>query len=243
VKRLVVCIGAAAVVALLAAPASAHIAIDPSSAPRGAEAVTLAFNVPNEKDNATTNKVEIVMPEDHPLSLVAAEPVPGWTISTQTKKLDTPIKGEGGDITDVVSRVIYSGGTIGEGQFQQFLLRVGPLPDSGNELEFKALQTYSDGTTVRWIESTPPGGAEPENPAPTLTLTAAADDHGGTTASTTAASSGDNASASTSSSNNGASGRSWAALIIGIAGMALAIGAIVYVLRGPGSKAKTAPGA
>ena len=242
-KRLVVCIGAAAVVALLAAPAGAHVAIDPSSAPRGAEAVTLAFNVPNEKDNATTNKVEIVMPEDHPLSLVAAEPVPGWTISTQTKKLDTPIKGEEGDITDVVSRVIYSGGNIGEGQFQQFLLRVGPLPDSGNELEFKALQTYSDGTTVRWIESTPPGGAEPENPAPTLTLTAAADDHGGATASTAAGSSGASASASTSSSDNGASGRSWAALIIGIAGMALAIGAIVYALRGPGSKAKAAPSA
>src|SRR5690242_12510852 len=120
VKRVVVAIGAAAIVALLAAPASAHIGIDPESAPRGSEAVTLAFNVPNEKDDASTNKVEIVMPENTPLTLVAAQPVAGWTISTQKKTLDTPIKGEAGDVTQVVSRVVYSGGTIAPGQFQQF---------------------------------------------------------------------------------------------------------------------------
>jgi hypothetical protein len=38
-------------------------------------------------------------------------------------------------------------------------------------LEFKAVQTYDNGDVVRWIESTPPGGAEPEHPAPVLTLT------------------------------------------------------------------------
>ena len=37
---------------------------------------------------------------------------------------------------------------------------------------FKALQTYSDGDVVRWIDE-PTAGAEPEHPTPVLTLTAA----------------------------------------------------------------------
>jgi hypothetical protein len=37
----------------------------------------------------------------------------------------------------------------------------------------KTLQTYSDGTIVRWIDDTAAGQPEPEHPAPVLTLTAA----------------------------------------------------------------------
>ncbi len=39
---------------------------------------------------------------------------------------------------------------------------------------FKAIQTYSDGTTVSWIETPAPGStAEPDHPAPTLSLASA----------------------------------------------------------------------
>jgi len=38
---------------------------------------------------------------------------------------------------------------------------------------FKSLQTYSDGTIVRWIDEPTTDGTEPESPAPTLKLTAA----------------------------------------------------------------------
>ena len=44
-----------------------------------------------------------------------------------------------------------------------------PIPS----LEFAAVQTYSDGEVVRWIEPTPASGEEPERPTPTLTLQAA----------------------------------------------------------------------
>jgi uncharacterized protein len=37
-------------------------------------------------------------------------------------------------------------------------------------LTFKALQTYSNGDVVRWIEQSAPGGPEPEHPAPSVTL-------------------------------------------------------------------------
>ena len=55
----------------------------------------------------------------------------------------------------------------------------GPLPDDTDELVFKALQTYSSGEVVSWIDETPEGGAEPEHPAPVVHLVAATgDDHG-----------------------------------------------------------------
>jgi periplasmic copper chaperone A len=37
-------------------------------------------------------------------------------------------------------------------------------------MEFKALQRYSDGEAVRWIEPAKADGNEPEHPAPTLKL-------------------------------------------------------------------------
>ena len=60
------------------------------------------------------------------------------------------------------------------GQFEQFPISVG-LPDSTGPLVFKALQTYSDSNVVRWIEVPAAGGAEPDQPAPTVQLTATAE--------------------------------------------------------------------
>jgi hypothetical protein len=42
------------------------------------------------------------------------------------------------------------------------------------QVVFKALQTYSDGTVVRWIDEPTTDGTEPEKPAPVLKLTPAA---------------------------------------------------------------------
>ena len=64
------------------------------------------------------------------------------------------------------------------GQFDLFTVSAGPLPTKPSKLEFKAVQTYSDGTIVRWIEPTVKGTPEPEHPAPTLTLTKATSEHG-----------------------------------------------------------------
>ena len=49
------------------------------------------------------------------------------------------------------------------------------MPDGkpGSEVTFKALQTYQGGEVVRWI-----GPPDADEPAPTVTLTAAADGGG-----------------------------------------------------------------
>lgn len=167
---------AAATVLLVAGPAAAHVTVQPSSAPKGAADQSFAFRVPNEDDTASTVKVELYFPTDHPIASALIAPVPGWTDQIQTTKLTTPIKTDDGDITDVVSEVTWSGGSIAPGHYQDFTLDFGQLPSDTDQLVFKALQTYSNGNIVRWIDTAQPGQPEPEHPAPTLKLTAAAAD-------------------------------------------------------------------
>jgi uncharacterized protein YcnI len=168
--------------------AAAHVTIQPREANQGGFA-TLFVQVPNEKADATTVSVELTMPEDHPLAFVSVEPVPGWTITPERTKLATPITSDDGEVTEAVSKITFSGGEIEPGEFQRFPISVGPLPTDATELVFKAIQTYSDGDVVRWIDVATAGGEEPEHPAPTVTLTKATGDDHGTAATTEAASS------------------------------------------------------
>jgi uncharacterized protein YcnI len=156
-----------------ATPAWAHVTVDPSSAPKGAE-ITLGFRVPNEEAAADTVKVQIFFPSDHPLLGVDPEEAPGWTNQIHTAPLNPPVNTDDGPITSYVSEVDWSGGSIPPGHFQEFYVLAQQLPTTTNQVVFKALQTYSDGTVVRWIQLTPPGGPEPDHPAPALTLTAPA---------------------------------------------------------------------
>ena len=170
---------AGTVLVLSALPASAHVTIQPPTATQGGF-TTEAFQVPNERDDASTTSLEVQFPTDHPIPFVSVEPVPGWTIKVEKATLATPLKSDDGDITEAVSKITWSGGSIAPGNFQRFPVSMGPLPKV-DALEFKAAQTYSNGEVVRWIESRA-GGAEPEHPAPTLTLQTAQEES--TTAAT-----------------------------------------------------------
>jgi periplasmic copper chaperone A len=72
----------------------------------------------------------------------------------------------------VVSQVSWTatGGGIDPGQFQDFDLSLGQLPESG-ELVFNAVQTYSNGDRVNWNQISADPSVEPEHPAPILTIT------------------------------------------------------------------------
>jgi uncharacterized protein YcnI len=125
---------------------------------------------------AETTKVEINLPADKPIASVSLKPLPGWTAQSETTKLATPIKSDDGEITEPVSKITWTAGPgagIKPGQFEEFEVSLGPLPDT-DQIVFKALQSYSDGEVVRWIDE-PTAGAEPAHPAPVLTLTAASD--------------------------------------------------------------------
>ncbi len=165
---------AAAVAAIgvvaLAPMAAAHVTVDPGEAPKGGF-TTLAFRVPNERDDATTTSVEVNMPEDSPIRSVRVKPTPGWEYEIEMRTLDEPlVNDEGEETTEVVSKITWTGGEIGTTEFQEFEVSAGPLPEDVDQISFPAIQTYSSGEVVRWIDEVVEGEEEPENPAPTLKL-------------------------------------------------------------------------
>jgi uncharacterized protein YcnI len=172
-KKLLLSVFAGVVAALaVAAPAAAHVTVNPSTAEPGGYA-RVAFRVPTESDTASTTKLVVYLPTDHPVASVSVQPVPGWKAVLHKAKLAKPLTTEGGNVTEAVDRITWtaqSGAAIEPGQFQEFPVSLGPLPKSGT-MTFKALQTYSDGKVVRWIQ-TGSSDSELENPAPVLTLAA-----------------------------------------------------------------------
>ncbi|NSC22630.1 YcnI family protein [Streptomyces albus subsp. chlorinus] len=219
---------AAGTVLLLAGPASAHVGVDPQQAPKGGYS-TVDFKVPNEKDDASTVKLEVTFPTDHPLASVMPQPVPGWDVKVDKKKLDKPIETHGEKITEAVSKVTWSGGKIKPGQFQQFPVSMGQLPEDGDQLVFKALQTYDDDDVVRWIEEPRKGAPEPEHPAPVLQLTAAGKEEAD-------ASSGDGKATERTASASGdadSDGSDTTARVLGAVGIVVGLAGIAFgVLAG-----------
>ena len=164
--------GLVAATAVGVAPASAHVTVNPSQATQGGFA-KLAFRVPNESDTASTTKLEVAFPADAPIAFVSVRPVAGWATRVETAKLATPVKAHDAEITEAVSKITWTAtgadATIKAGQFQEFEVSAGPLPEV-DQIIFKALQTYSDGTIVRWIDEPAANGEELEHPAPVLKL-------------------------------------------------------------------------
>ncbi|MFC7246767.1 YcnI family protein [Catellatospora aurea] len=160
----------------VAVPASAHVTVNPKEAVQGGYA-RVAFRVPNESDDTNTTKIEVYLPEDAPVASVTTMPVPGWTVAVAKRKLTTPIEVHGSPVSEVVSTLTWTAtspdAAVKPGQFQEFPVSMGPLPKV-DKMVFKTLQTYSDGTVVRWIEPPANDGAEPESPAPVLILLPAA---------------------------------------------------------------------
>lgn len=157
-----------------AAPASAHVTVNPREATQGGYG-RFAFRVPNESDTAATTRVEVVLPENAPVGSVSTMPVAGWTVAVEKRKVDPPVEVHGSQLSEVVSKLTWTaapGGGVKPGEFQEFPVSMGPLPQV-DRMVFKTLQTYSDGNVQRWIEEPTPGGEEPESPAPVLNLTGA----------------------------------------------------------------------
>ncbi|GAA3128000.1 YcnI family protein [Streptomyces rameus] len=210
--------------------ASAHVTVHPDSYAKGATDGVLTFRVPNEEDTASTTKVQVFLPTDHPVLGVLVSPRDGWTAKVTNTKLKTPVKTDDGTITDAVSQITWTGGKIDPGHFEDFDVAFGRLPGDTDQLTFKTLQTYSDGRTVRWIEEAAKGDEEPENPAPVLKLTAEdAQDRGSGAAPGASAARKDSGSvdSTVAGSDSTARGLGVAGLIVGVLGLAAAAFAVV----------------
>lgn len=188
--------------------AAAHVSVVAPGAEQGGYTV-LTFRVPTESDTAATSSVKVELPG---LNSARTQPIPGWT-STVDKNAE--------GLATAVTWTAGPGAEVLPGQFQQFLLSAGPLPEE-ESVSFPATQTYNDGEIVEWNEEPAADGSEPEHPAPSLTLVAASaesDGHGTASTATEAA--------TQSEADNTARAIAGVALVLGALGAALGIGAAV----------------
>ncbi|WP_066583696.1 YcnI family protein [Cellulomonas timonensis] len=190
---------------LLVAPAaSAHVTVIPERTAAGGWA-RLTFRVPNESASAGTTRLQVRLPAESPLLHVSALAVPGWTATVERAALANPVTSHGTEITEAPSVVTWTadpGVQIGPGQFLEFAISGGPLPEAGTTLVLPAEQTYSDGTVVAWDEVAA-GDEEPAHPAPAFTVTTAEGDAHGAATDVTPTAASDNAVAAEPAAQQG----------------------------------------
>ena len=133
---------------MLAAPGVAHVRIVGAVSVAGGTRHDVVFRCPTERDSPTVG-LSIQLPPGIAPDSVRVPEMAGWHITK---------------VGDVVS---WDGGTIPPQAAETFTIDV-LLPRGPRDLPFKAVQTYADGTIVRWIELADSDEPRPPNPAPVL---------------------------------------------------------------------------
>lgn len=221
-----------------AAAASAHVTVDPSKTAEGGF-TKLTFSVPNESETAKTDRLEVKLPTDTPLTSVSVKPIDGWKAQVVTTALPKPVEIDGATVTKAPTSVIWTADTahqIGQNEFQTFTISVGRLPAAGTTVTLPAAQGYTDGTTVNWADteeaghghaaaspsaSAPATEEKEHRPAPAFVTTAAAATGSATTTPDAAP------AASTSPVASSGETAGWFGLVAGVLGLAAGATALV----------------
>ncbi|SCG70583.1 DUF1775 domain-containing protein [Micromonospora humi] len=147
-----------------ASAAGVTVTTSPGEVHQG-DAIELSVVVPADRPGSRTTKVELTMPADAPIGEVYPLSVPDWAPTITTRTLDRPVAGihapELNQVTHAVTWLRVPGGGAGAARLP---LGMGPMPAT-DRLTFTVVQTFADGTVVRWAD--PAGGA---HPAPTVAL-------------------------------------------------------------------------
>lgn len=167
-RALATLILAAALVA--PADASAHISLHPNTIPAGAFA-TVELRVPGEQEGAHVAKVAVLFPKG--FTGVDYQSVSGWSTRVIESRLAHPLEEDGETIDSEVSEIVWTwkgpASKVDNGQFIDFPLSLAiPEGASGSSLQFKAVQTYSNGQVVHWIDPS----LQAEHPSPRINVTA-----------------------------------------------------------------------
>jgi periplasmic copper chaperone A len=249
IRRTLKTAGAAALTAVLlaagTAAATAHVTVDPSVTKEGGF-TKLTFSVPNESATAKTNRLEVKLPTETPLTSVSVKPIDGWTAQVITTDLPKPVEVQGTTVTKAPTSVVWTADDahqIGQNEFQMFTISVGRLPVAGTTVVLPAAQGYTDGTTVNWADtvvanhdhsaatssataSAAPTGAAPSHPAPSFLTTAAESDAARTGTAAAAAEAAPAAPVAAASSWNGGDTAGWFGLAAGLIGLTTGVTAL-----------------
>jgi uncharacterized protein YcnI len=212
-RRLVLLIGVAAAFAVAAAPALAHVQVRPTVAAAG-DPVMWEVLVPGESD-ARTVKVEVQVPEG--VLPFSYEDTPGW------ERELTLADDQSVDVITWTGRLATDG-------FVRFAF-LASTPEEEGTIEWKAIQTYDDGSEAAWIE-----GPNSESPAPVTEISASAprQNAGGEGAEAAAPTEGEATPAPAESEPAAATddgGSDTLAIVLGAVGVLLGAVALVVALR------------
>lgn len=225
----------AAIVLGTAASASAHV--EATSTSTAANSYTTAtFSVPHGCDGSPTTALRFHVPS----SIIEVTPTvnPNWDITKTTEPYTSPSAAaddeSAEDAGERVTSITYTAKTpLPADERDTFSLSFS-LPDgkAGDVVSLPVTQTCEQGST-EWDQAQKAGQAEPEHPAPSITLTAAAtgdddaatDDGAATDDDTAAAAS--SSTASSASSDPDLVGRflGLGGLVLGAAGLVVAVAA------------------
>lgn len=189
---------------LFSATVSAHVVVKP------AEVVTAGFQtftigVPNEKAIPTTS-VKVLIPST--VSHVSPTQKTGWEVTTEK---------EGAGEEAAIKSITWSGGSIGEGLRDDFTFSA-QVPEKPTELQWKAYQTYQDGTVVSWDQASEGGHGEEGGNSGPFSVTQVVSETAGETATKKA----DQAAADAKTTANRSLYIAVAALVLSLVGVALA---------------------
>ncbi len=129
-------------ISLIPGAAFAHVIVTPGQTGIGTE-LTFNVSVPNEEQVAVTN-LKLDIPNG--VTDVIPTTKDGWTITTTSN---------GSTSDPEVTVITWSDGTIPVGERQDFSFSA-QVPAKATDLDWKAYQTYADGTIVHW-DQTPAG--------------------------------------------------------------------------------------
>jgi periplasmic copper chaperone A len=149
---------------VLAPSAAARVSIVPGAV-KGGGTETFAFRLANERSDTSSNRLELVFPQNPPIAFAEVAAVRGWTATITPRPLNPPITVGGRVISEVVGSIVLEGGPVRPGQFEQFLITMGPLPADG-QMVFEATQNYTNGAVERYTNA--PGQTTPGAPMITI---------------------------------------------------------------------------
>ncbi len=165
-RRRIVAATAVTAAGLLLWPGTAYAAdvtVTPTEARQG-DAVRLEFSVPQERAGTKTNQIEVRLPTDAPIAEVYPMSVDGWAPRISSRTLDKPVAGiHSSGVSTVTTAVTWVRVGASAAGPARLALSMGPMPQA-ERLTFEVVQTYADGTVVRWADAAgraPGPGAHP----------------------------------------------------------------------------------
>lgn len=161
----------AALAALTATPALAHVTLETPQAAVGST-YKAVLRVPHGCDGKATVAIRVRLPE----GFVAAKPMPkpGWELKTIDGKYAKAYTLHGEAVTEGVREIDWTGGNLSDAFYDEFVLRgtlAGDL-SAGETLYFPVVQECEGGAVERWIQI-PQAGQDADDldtPAPGLRL-------------------------------------------------------------------------